>query len=109
MPDGDCVIAETVVLPLTALLPADSPRLDGEDPQHVRELAGTRLPLPPIVVHRSTMRVVDGMHRLRAARLRGDESIAARYFEGTAEDAFVHAVRLNTLQGLPLTPADRAA
>ncbi|MEU4211582.1 streptomycin biosynthesis protein [Streptomyces sp. NPDC026206] len=49
------------------------------------------------------------MHRLRAARLRGDERIAVRFFDGSAEDAFVHAVRVNTRHGLPLTPADRSA
>ncbi|MFF4158680.1 ParB/RepB/Spo0J family partition protein [Streptomyces sp. NPDC001678] len=100
----------TVVLPLTSLLPAASPRLAGEDPRHVQAIARLDSPLPPIVVHRATLRVVDGMHRLRAARLRGDERIAVRFFEGSEEDAFVHAVRANTRPGgLPLTRADRSA
>ncbi|MCC3774720.1 streptomycin biosynthesis protein [Streptomyces sp. UNOB3_S3] len=100
----------TVVLPLTSLLPAASPRLSGEDPRHVQAIARLDSPLPPIVVHRATLRVVDGMHRLRAARLRGDERIAVRFFEGSEEDAFVHAVRANTRPGgLPLTRADRSA
>ncbi|MFI1971849.1 ParB/RepB/Spo0J family partition protein [Streptomyces cinnamoneus] len=99
----------TALLPLDALLTADSPRTAGEDPQHVRSLARLDVPLPPIVVHRATMRVVDGMHRLRAARLRGDERIAVRFFEGTAEDAFVYAVRANNQHGTPLTQADRSA
>ncbi|MBB4893158.1 ParB-like chromosome segregation protein Spo0J [Streptomyces olivoverticillatus] len=99
----------TVLLPIAALLPADSPRLAGEDAQHVQALARLDTPLPPIVVHRASMRVVDGMHRLRAARLRGDERIAARFFDGSDEDAFVYAVRVNILHGLPLTQAERAA
>lgn len=100
----------TVVLPLASLLPAASPRLAGEDPRHVQAIARLDSPLPPIVVHRATLRVVDGMHRLRAARLRGDERIAVRFFEGSEEDAFVHAVRANTRPGgLPLTRADRSA
>ncbi|MEU3353669.1 streptomycin biosynthesis protein [Streptomyces sp. NPDC037389] len=99
-----------VVLPLASLLPAASPRLAGEDPRHVQAIARLDSPLPPIVVHRATLRVVDGMHRLRAARLRGDERIAVRFFEGSEEDAFVHAVRANTRPGgLPLTRADRSA
>ncbi|MFF5126422.1 ParB/RepB/Spo0J family partition protein [Streptomyces syringium] len=99
----------TAVVPLDALLPADSPRVAGEDPRHVHALAQLDARLPPIIVHRSTMRVVDGMHRLRAARLRGDDRITVRFFEGSEADAFVYGVRLNTLQGLPLSPADRTA
>ncbi|MGH4033346.1 hypothetical protein ACQB60_30920 [Actinomycetota bacterium Odt1-20B] len=94
---------------LDALLPADSPRVDGENPEHVRALAQLERALPPILVHRATMRVVDGMHRLRAARLRGDESIEAEFFEGGEEDVFALAVRLNVDSGLPLSQADRTA
>ncbi|GHG48159.1 ParB/RepB/Spo0J family partition protein [Streptomyces griseocarneus] len=92
-----------------ALLPADSPRVAGEDLRHVQKLAALDVPLPAIVVHRTTLRVVDGMHRLRAARLRGDERIAVRFFDGSPDDAFVYAVRANILHGLPLTQADRSA
>ncbi|WP_395570344.1 helix-turn-helix domain-containing protein [Streptomyces sp. BK79] len=88
---------------------SDSPRLAGEDAQHVRVLAESDLDWPPITVHRPTMRVVDGVHRVRAARLRGEERIAACFVDGTAEDAFVLAVRLNTRHGMPLSRADRAA
>ncbi|MEU1309577.1 streptomycin biosynthesis protein [Streptomyces cinnamoneus] len=97
----------TVVLPLHVLSPSDSPRVAGEDPLHIQALARLEAPLPPIVVHRTTLRVVDGMHRLRAARLRGDERIAVRFFDGSPEDAFVLAVTSNTRDGLPLTQADR--
>src|SRR5947199_10633529 len=65
--------AGPVPLPVSSLLPGDSPRVAGENPEHVQLLAAARN-LPPILVHRSTMRVIDGMHRLRAARLRGDET-----------------------------------
>ncbi|MEU7136277.1 streptomycin biosynthesis protein [Streptomyces sp. NPDC046261] len=109
MTDPEPEQQRTAVLPLCALLPSDSPRVAGEDPLHVQALARLDAPLPPIVVHRETLRVVDGMHRLRAARLRGDERIAVRFFDGSAEDAFVHAVRLNIRHGLPLTQADRTA
>ncbi|GAA4547962.1 ParB/RepB/Spo0J family partition protein [Amycolatopsis samaneae] len=96
-------------IPVAAVRPSDSPRLEGEDSEHVGRLAGIVTGLPPIVVHRPTMRVVDGMHRLGAAVLRGETRIAARFFEGSAEDAFVLAVGLNTVHGLPLSPADRRA
>ncbi|WP_084264643.1 ParB/RepB/Spo0J family partition protein [Actinomadura macra] len=63
--------------------------------------------LPPIIVHRRTMRVIDGMHRLRAATLLGRRKIAVRYFDGPEEDAFVLAVKSNIAHGLPLSLADR--
>jgi ParB-like chromosome segregation protein Spo0J len=65
--------------------------------------------LPPILVHRETMRVVDGMHRLRAAVLRGQGEIEVRYLMGTDEELFVLAVRANVAHGLPLSLADRKA
>lgn len=54
------------------------------------------------------MRVIDGMHRLRAALLRGDDTIETIFYDGP-EDLFVRAVRLNSTHGLPLSTVDRAA
>ena len=100
---------EVHTVEIGSLAPADSPRLAGEDGEHAIRLAETPDALPPILVHRPTMRVIDGMHRLQAARLRGRETIDAEFFDGSAEDAFVQAVRVNTRHGLPLTLADRKA
>ncbi|GAB1509350.1 ParB/RepB/Spo0J family partition protein [Actinophytocola sp. KF-1] len=86
-----------------------SPRQSGENLEHVRTLADTDGELPPIIVRRDDMRVVDGMHRLRAARMRGDERIAVRFFDGGDDEAFVLAVRTNVTHGLPLSLADRKA
>ena len=72
-------------------------------------LANMEEELPPIVVHRSSMRVIDGMHRLRAALMRGSDHIQAIFFSGSEDDAFILAVRLNAAHGLPLSRADRAA
>ncbi|WP_409491519.1 ParB/RepB/Spo0J family partition protein [Amycolatopsis sp. cmx-11-12] len=94
---------------LDALMLADSPRLDGEDPKHVELLAGAGADLPPVLVHRSTMRVIDGTHRILAARLRGDSEISITYFDGTDFEAFVQSVQSNVQHGLPLTRADREA
>ncbi|MEU1401624.1 ParB N-terminal domain-containing protein [Streptomyces sp. NPDC005728] len=98
-----------VRLPISSILPADSPRLDGERADHIRLLIESDAHFPPIVVHRATMRVIDGMHRLRAATLRGDKSIDVRFFDGAAEDAFVVAVEMNVRHGLPLSLSDRKA
>ncbi|MCX2946984.1 ParB/RepB/Spo0J family partition protein [Lentzea sp. NEAU-D7] len=96
-------------VPIDALVTGDSPRVAGEDPGHVRALAEADGPLPAIVVHRPTMRVVDGLHRLLAARSRGERTIDVLFFDGTADEAFLLAVRLNSADGLPLGQADRNA
>jgi ParB-like chromosome segregation protein Spo0J len=99
----------TVLVSVDALLPADSPRLSGEDDAHIRALAETNAILPPILVHRPTMRVIDGMHRVRAAKRRQLDKIEAQFFDGTPEEAFVLAVESNIGRGLPLSLADREA
>jgi transposase-like protein len=86
-----------------------SPRSDGGDPEHVRALAEVAPDLPPIVVHGPTGRVIDGLHRLRAAQLNGQQEIRAHVHQGSERDAFVLAVKLNTSHGLPLSRADRTA
>jgi ParB-like chromosome segregation protein Spo0J len=53
------------------------------------------------------MRVIDGMHRLHAAKLKGAETIPARFFDGDEDAAFVLAVESNVRHGLPLSLADR--
>ncbi|MFI0811905.1 ParB N-terminal domain-containing protein [Streptomyces echinatus] len=72
-------------------------------------LAEAPTPLPPIVVHRPTMRIIDGMHRVQAAVLRGEDRVEVRFVDGTADDAFVLAVRLNAEHGMPLSRRDRVA
>ena len=84
---------------------ADSPRLRGEDLEHIRVLAETET--PPILVHRQTMRVIDGMHRLRAAKLNGRSKVEVEFFDGSEDDAFLRAVEANIAHGLPLAMADR--
>ena len=96
-------------LPIESLLPADSPRLEGLDQEHVRVLAESPDESPPIVVHRASRRVIDGMHRLHAAVLHGATEIDVRLFDGDERDAFVLAVQANIVHGLPLSLADRNA
>jgi ParB-like chromosome segregation protein Spo0J len=91
------------------LVTVGSPRISGEDAGYVRALAESESELPPIMVHRRTMRVIDGTHRLRAAELRGQEHVAVRFFEGEETDAFVVSVAANVTHGLPLSREDRIA
>ncbi|MEV0373369.1 transcriptional regulator [Streptomyces sp. NPDC050636] len=98
-----------VSFPIMQVLPGDSPRLEGEDKVHVLRLAALESPLPPILVDRRTMRVIDGIHRLMAASIKGLEVIDVEFFDGSSEDAFLKAVEANVEHGLPLTQADRTA
>jgi hypothetical protein len=104
--DGTAVV---VAVPVFSLRPADSPRLNGEDKAHIARLAQTETPLPPILVDRRTMRVIDGMHRLMAASLHGREAIDVIFFDGNETDVFLRAVQENIAHGLPLSQADRRA
>lgn len=98
-----------VTVPVLSLRPADSPRLNGEDKAHIARLAQTETSLPPILVDRRTMRVIDGMHRLMAASVQGRETIDVRFFVGSEADIFLRAVQENVTHGLPLSQADRRA
>jgi ParB-like chromosome segregation protein Spo0J len=104
---GPVVKSPAGEVPVESLGFGGSPRLDGEDPDHVRLLAETCDELPPILVHRPTMQVIDGRHRLRAAILRGAERIAVMFFDGDERAAFILGVRANITHGRPLSLADR--
>src|SRR5256885_2071124 len=83
------MIGDTVQMRVDALRDADSPRAKGVDVDHVRTLAEAGGKLPPIIVHRATMRVIDGMHRLTVARLEGRIEVGVRFFDGTEDEAFL--------------------
>jgi ParB-like nuclease domain len=81
----------------------------GTDTAHVKLLADAAgsSELPPILVQKGNYRIVDGMHRVEAARLRGEKSIKAQLIPCTDQDAFILALKTNTLHGLPLSRRDR--
>ncbi|TCO59498.1 ParB/RepB/Spo0J family partition protein [Actinocrispum wychmicini] len=81
--------AVTTKMPIDTIVGSMSPRLTGESEDHVRLLAESEAKLPPIIEHRATMRVIDGMHRLRAAMLRGQHEINVRFYDGAETDTFV--------------------
>lgn len=86
-----------------------SPREQLCDADHVAALAEVIDDVPPILVHVPTMRVIDGAHRVAAARSLGRERIRALLFEGDEVAAHVEAVRSNVAHGKPLTLAEREA
>ena len=100
---------DTVEIQLVDLQNSDSPRTSRTNTGYVRMLADSTAQFPPIIVHRESMRVIDGNQRVAATRLRGGTTIAAVLFDGDEKSAFVVAVRLNVAHGLPLTVAERKA
>ncbi|WP_176929852.1 ParB/RepB/Spo0J family partition protein [Lentzea albidocapillata] len=100
--------ASRIRLGLSELVNGASPRLGELRQAHVEVLAGlTGDALPPVLVCRHSLRVIDGHHRVAAALRRGDAEIDAEFFDGSPEEAFVHAVRANVRHGLPLSKEER--
>jgi ParB-like chromosome segregation protein Spo0J len=97
------------LLPVESLRPGDSPRLNGISHRHAEVLAESGDELPAVLVQKGTMRVIDGMHRVHAARLRGRDTIAVRFADVDDDAAFLLAVETNIAHGLPLSLADRKA
>lgn len=92
---------------INSLVREGSPRSRGEDPSHIQRLVTAQWPMPPILVHRPTMRIIDGFHRVSAATLMGADRIEAHLIDGSLESTFVYAVEANLKHGLPLTISDR--
>jgi hypothetical protein len=96
------------LVPVDSLLPLDeSPRQTGVNKQHAGLLAEMDGPLPPILVTRKDYRVIDGMHRVHAAMLRGVPKIEARLIDCDPEELYLLSVVSNIKHGLPLSLADR--
>ena len=62
--------------------------------------------LPPIVVQKRTLRVIDGFHRVRAHRLLKLEEISCDIIDCNDVEAYKKAVELNSAHGRPFTPYD---
>ncbi len=75
--------------------------------EHIALLVESVTQWPPVVIHRETGRIVDGRHRLEAARSLGRATIAAVLFDGSSDEATLEAIRLNTIHGLPLNLRER--
>lgn len=103
------LLSEITRVPISRIMVVGSLRAVGEDPRHISALAEVCSELPPIVIHRKTMTVIDGVHRLRAVENSGATHISAVLFNGDEREAFVLAVKLNSNHGLPLSLADRKA
>jgi ParB-like chromosome segregation protein Spo0J len=107
--EGQAAGSKIAIIRCDLLQVTDSPRLTGENSEHIQVLVESPDEFPPILVHRPSMRVVDGIHRLAATRLRGHEEIRVQFLNGSEEEIFVISVQENIAHGLPLSLADRKA
>jgi hypothetical protein len=97
----------TLCLDLDALRFGPQIRGGGLDEDHVRILMELKGEWPPILVWGGQNLVIDGAHRVCAARRLGLNSVMVDRFWGTAEEVYVEAVRRNVEHGLPLSLCDR--
>lgn len=94
-------------LPIASLLLSDGVRGGGLDEAHVALLMETVDQWPPILVWGDEQQVIDGAHRVEAARRLGYSRVMAVRFVGSRDEAFIESVRRNVDHGLPLSFSDR--
>jgi ParB-like chromosome segregation protein Spo0J len=82
-------------------------RSSGMCAEHVERLVEAGGSWPPVLVGRVDNVVIDGAHRVMAARRLGLVRLDAVLFDGGRDDAFVEFVRRNVSNGLVLTLAER--
>jgi ParB-like chromosome segregation protein Spo0J len=98
---------DVVMVEVNDLSITPSFRESGVTHEHVAHLIAMRGHWPPILVARGDGLVIDGVHRVAAARFLGLARIEAVLFDGGPEDALIEFVRRNVYHGLPLTLAER--
>lgn len=94
-------------VPIGALEVGPSLRERGINPAHVAALAEVAESWPPIVVNRSDRVVIDGQHRVAAAKQLGLREVRVIWFDGSREESYLEFVRSNVSHGLPLTLPER--
>jgi len=96
-----------VSVAVARLVVKSSIREGGVNQEHVRRLTRLGGRWSPILVHEGTGVVIDGVHRVAAARLLGLVRIEASLFSGGPDEALIEFVRRNVHHGLPLTLRER--
>lgn len=94
-------------LSLEELRPGPAVRSGPLDRRHVAALAENLDETPPVLVACPSRRLLDGHHRVAAARRRGDTDIAVTWWHGSDDEMFTIAVERNTTHGIPLSLKDR--
>jgi ParB-like chromosome segregation protein Spo0J len=99
--------AAVVSVALARLVVKRSIRESGVNQEHVQRLMRLGGRWPPILVHETTGVVIDGVHRVTAARMLGLLRVDASLFSGGPDAALIECVRRNVQHGLPLTLRER--
>jgi hypothetical protein len=99
--------AAVVSVALARLVVKRSIRESGVSQEHVQRLMRLGGRWPPILVHETTGVVIDGVHRVTAARMLGLLRVDASLFSGGPDAALIECVRRNVQHGLPLTLRER--
>lgn len=99
--------SEAVSITLVDLAATPSFREGGINHEHVTRLVDLAGHWPPILVGCSDRRVIDGVHRVAAARQLGWSHIEASFFDGGPDEALIEFVQRNVYHGLPLTLRER--
>lgn len=97
----------TASVPVERLQLRSSLRRGPLRPEHVETLVAAAGNWPPILVHRSTLVVIDGRYRVQAARILRLPTVQVEWFDGSEAMALVEALRRNVTHGLPLTLSER--
>ena len=87
--------ATVVSVALARLVVKRSIREGGVNQEHVRRLMRLGGRWPPILVHEDTGVVIDGVHRVAAARMLGLLRVDASLFTGGPDAALIEFVRRN--------------
>jgi ParB-like chromosome segregation protein Spo0J len=94
-------------IPVAELRVGYSPRQSVLDEGHVASLMEVADRLPPVIVNRGTMAVIDGVHRVEVFRRLGKSHIKAVLFEGNDVEALATAIEANVKHGKPLSRSER--
>ena len=85
--------------------------MDTTNIARMKEALRAGFPLPPAVLSRKDYRIVDGFHRIQAyLKVCGEDAEIEVYLKDYSSDAdmVLDSGALNSLQGLPLSPKDKA-
>ncbi len=86
-------------------------KLDGTNLARMKEALKTGFTMPPIIVDKKSMRIIDGFHRTRAVLdVFGDDGKLDAVLKDYEDDGemFLEAGATNHHHGLPMSPKDRA-
>jgi len=96
-----------IEIPIGELTFGDSLRGEGVNQAHVTLLVEAAGQWPPVLVWGRNNLLLDGCHRVDAARRLGHTRVLATRYSGSAEDAYLESLRRNISHGLPLSLEDR--